>query len=53
MIGHVEKVLKTSTAQGIEQLHVIVELVMANFLANTNPGVNDIRSTGAKETLVT
>ncbi len=34
-------------------MHTIVEFVMVIFLANTNPWVNDIWSTGVKETLVT
>ncbi len=53
MNGHVEKVLEATIARGIKQLHAIVESLMAIFLANTNPGVNDIGSAGVKETLVT
>jgi hypothetical protein len=53
MIGHVEKVLEAAIARGIEQLHAIVEPVMAKSLANTNPRVNDIQLTSVKETLVT
>ncbi len=34
-------------------MHTIVEFVLVIFLANTNPWVNDIWSTGVKETLVT
>ncbi len=53
MTGHVEKVLEAAIDRGIEHLHATVEFVMAIFLANTNPRVNDIRSIGVKETLVT
>jgi hypothetical protein len=42
MTGHVEKVLEVTILQGIEQLHATIEFVMAIFLANTNPKVNDI-----------
>jgi hypothetical protein len=53
MTGHVEKVLEAAIVRGIEQLHTIVKFVMVIFLANTNLGMNDIRSTSVKETIVT
>jgi len=49
MTGHVENVLEIAITRGIEQLHAIVEFIMAKFLANTNPRVNDIRSIGVKK----
>jgi len=52
MTGHVKKVLQVAIVRGIEQLHATVKFVMEIFLTNTNPRVNDIRSTDVKEILL-